>query len=193
MIRRICPTCQTPNPAHEFFCNACGAPISSVEPTSDSGAGEPPPGVAPPTSPPRATGAAVAGGAPQCAHCGLEQAAATHCARCGQPMSGERRWFVAWPWGEETVLSAPLPIGRESSPEWLRDRYRRNGFDNLSRRHAVLDVDGETGHVVDLGSSNGTFVNGGAVSPHVRTALRAGDELRFASRLTIGVSLRTWP
>jgi hypothetical protein len=188
MTHRICPTCQTRNSAQEFFCNACGASISSVELTIDT-----PPVQAEPEGslgqPAAAEGTGPAG-LTHCPDCGLQQPPAPHCARCDGSLPIEHRWMLTWPWGEETVLSGALAIGRDSSPEWLRERYRRNGLDNLSRRHAVVEVNGAEGHVVDLGSSNGTFLNDNPVSPHVRTALRAGDELRFASRLRVTVALR---
>jgi pSer/pThr/pTyr-binding forkhead associated (FHA) protein len=89
------------------------------------------------------------------------------------------------------VLAGSLAIGRDSSPDWLRDRYQREGFDNLSRSHALIKVSGEQAQVTDLHSSNGTFLNGKALTPQVATSFRSGDELRFASRLTITVRQRS--
>jgi pSer/pThr/pTyr-binding forkhead associated (FHA) protein len=51
--------------------------------------------------------------------------------------------------------------------------------DSVSRRHAEVVAEG-TGHTLtDLGSSNGTFVNGERLSPSVPRKLRAGDKVRF--------------
>ena len=46
-----------------------------------------------------------------------------------------------------------------------------------SRRHAKITVDGEGVWIEDLGSANGTFVNGVQVATRVR--LKTGDRLRF--------------
>lgn len=46
----------------------------------------------------------------------------------------------------------------------------------LSRRHAELTVEGDHLRVVDLGSVNGTFINGERVQEGIA---RSGDELRF--------------
>jgi hypothetical protein len=46
----------------------------------------------------------------------------------------------------------------------------------VSRRHAELEVDGETCLVRDLGSTNGTHVHG---RPVTATRLRAGDAVTF--------------
>jgi pSer/pThr/pTyr-binding forkhead associated (FHA) protein len=50
---------------------------------------------------------------------------------------------------------------------------------NVSRRHAELRRSGEGWHLVDLGSTNGTAVNGRPISEH---SLVHGD------RITIGTS-----
>lgn len=54
---------------------------------------------------------------------------------------------------------------------------------HLSRRHAKLVIKGGALYVQDLGSSNGTFVNGKAVA---EARVKRGDELRFDT-LSFGV------
>jgi FHA domain/Protein of unknown function (DUF3662) len=49
---------------------------------------------------------------------------------------------------------------------------------SVSRTHAVVEVEGGAAVVRDLGSTNGTFVNGRRVE---RQALRDGDELRLGN------------
>jgi hypothetical protein len=45
----------------------------------------------------------------------------------------------------------------------------------VSRRHAILKADGEKLEVYDLGSSNGTAINGNKLAPHQPHILRDGD------------------
>jgi pSer/pThr/pTyr-binding forkhead associated (FHA) protein len=52
-------------------------------------------------------------------------------------------------------------------------------FPSVSKLHARLIMDGSQWVLVDHGSANGTFVNGTAVSPRARTALKLGDRLRL--------------
>ena len=47
----------------------------------------------------------------------------------------------------------------------------------ISRRHAVLVSYNEIVHVMDLGSMNGTFINGTRMSAYEPHALRNGDRL----------------
>ncbi|MBY0399594.1 FHA domain-containing protein [Myxococcota bacterium] len=55
----------------------------------------------------------------------------------------------------------------------------------ISRAHAAIGFDGERFFVEDLGSTNGTLVNGAKVS---RQPLKTDDEIQMG-KLRIGVSL----
>lgn len=70
----------------------------------------------------------------------------------------------------------PLTLGRESSNNFqLHDH-------EVSRHHAEISWDG-TAHVLsDLGSSNGTFVNGRTVKQH---RLGSGDQVQLGSTLIL--------
>jgi DNA-binding NtrC family response regulator len=67
----------------------------------------------------------------------------------------------------------PVVIGR-TEPSDIRPRSRR-----LSRRHAAFELSGGVVHVQDLGSTNGTFVNGHRVTSRVPISL--GDEVTLGS------------
>jgi diguanylate cyclase (GGDEF)-like protein len=75
--------------------------------------------------------------------------------------------------GKRTVLgSRPVVIGRgESSDILINDN-------SVSRRHALIQPAGSGYSVLDLGSTNGTFVNNVPVSD---AALRDGDYLRVGN------------
>jgi len=53
----------------------------------------------------------------------------------------------------------------------------------ISRRHALLRPMGTSLHLIDLGSRNGTTVNGRQLTPGQAHLLRAGDELLMGTLL----------
>jgi pSer/pThr/pTyr-binding forkhead associated (FHA) protein len=57
----------------------------------------------------------------------------------------------------------------------------------VSRQHAALLKEDDMLKIVDLGSTNGTFLNGTRMSPNQPRILRDGDELRLG-RLTLTVA-----
>src|SRR5512143_433527 len=59
----------------------------------------------------------------------------------------------------------------------------------VSRLHAVVKRDADRVLVMDLGSSNGTYVNGRRINPHVAEALNHGDIVALG-KLKIQVLLR---
>jgi hypothetical protein len=62
------------------------------------------------------------------------------------------------------------------------DMTRYGGRDRgVSRLHACFHVDGDNLFITDLGSSNGTFLAGHQLQPHVPTLIRKNDELRFGT------------
>lgn len=60
----------------------------------------------------------------------------------------------------------------------------------LSRRHAILKRDGDSLYLVDLGSRNGTLLNGQKLSPDEPQQLRDGDEIRLGN-LTFQVAFQS--
>lgn len=97
------------------------------------------------------------------------------------------------------VLSAPVPVAAQKTgvprlveadgsefnlPQGTTTIGRDVGVDliipqetTVSRKHASIEVSGSTTLLRDLGSTNGTFVNGARVSDSA--ILRGGDEIRF--------------
>lgn len=59
----------------------------------------------------------------------------------------------------------------------------------VSRLHAVVKRDAERVLVMDLGSSNGTYINGRRINPHVEESLNHGDIIALG-KLKIQVLLR---
>ncbi|KPV51771.1 forkhead-associated protein [Kouleothrix aurantiaca] len=58
------------------------------------------------------------------------------------------------------------------------------GYDSgVSRRHAILARKGDRYILEDLGSANGTFINGRQLAPSQPTRLASGDEIRCGTLL----------
>ena len=73
--------------------------------------------------------------------------------------------------GAQHPVESAVTIGRDEGADvQLPDK-------TISRRHAALRIEGETAVVEDLGSRNGTFVNGTRVEDPQR--LREGDSLQI--------------
>ena len=71
---------------------------------------------------------------------------------------------------------SPVALGRDSS------NAVRLIDTEISRRHAELRRDRDGYHIVDLGSQNGTFVNGKAID---RLALKSGDRVQLGSTVLV--------
>lgn len=131
-----------------------------------------------------------------CTGCGRKSPADTEkCLRCGEvlPPAGAgaaaaadrscprlvlpNRTSVNIPTGETVVL------GRHSSDPVVAAALELH--DQVSRKHAELRVDGQTATVTDLGSTNGTFVNGRAVADKATVPLAGGVTIRFGKELEI--------
>ena len=77
--------------------------------------------------------------------------------------------------GERITLNGTLKIGKSRTND-----YSLPDVSTISRCHAVIDGGSQGWTVTDLGSTNGTFVNGREIAPQVPVALTAGDRIRFA-------------
>jgi predicted component of type VI protein secretion system len=72
--------------------------------------------------------------------------------------------------GKEHVLTPGTTIGRENCDVTIPDP-------EISRRQAQVHAEGDAVAIEDLGSTNGTFVNGRQING--RETLQPGDEVRF--------------
>lgn len=138
--------------------------------------GSPAPGVPPPPPP-------IVADPNQCPFCGQMKDAAGGCACVVAPGSASAAPASAAPAGSGPrlvgmagaylghvfPLGGSVTMGREPTNGVALDRDT-----TTSRRHAQITVDGGGARLQDLGSSNGTFVNGTKIT---ETALQPGDEI----------------
>ncbi|MBN1266384.1 MAG: FHA domain-containing protein [Anaerolineales bacterium] len=54
--------------------------------------------------------------------------------------------------------------------------------EKISRNHAHLILDGSRLELIDLGSTNGTFLNSELLEKNQTAVLEAGDEIRFGDQ-----------
>jgi hypothetical protein len=87
-----------------------------------------------------------------------------------------------------------LLIGRKDPGKGIHpdiDLGPQGGYDaGISRRHAILSHHNDSYNIEDLGSANGTFVNGRRLAPQAAVQLRSGDELKCGTmvfRVEIGI------
>lgn len=70
-------------------------------------------------------------------------------------------------------------IGRPDPARGIRPEIDMRPDDAVSRRHAQIAGRNGRFFVTDLGSTNGSYLNGQPLPPHVETEIRAGDELQL--------------
>lgn len=182
---KTCPTCGFGNVPTSPFCSECGVSLVGIAP-SDHVA------LAAQESDDEACNAAKS----VCPDCKAENEAGTvRCIYCDCVLKsvGDRAASchieLIWPWGKDS-LTKPLRIGRDApAPESLIKAINAHGYDNISRSHAELVPDFCTGRVslIDLGSTNGTFVDGVRIPPHMPTLLKSGTVVRFAADFSVSV------
>ncbi len=81
--------------------------------------------------------------------------------------------------GNEILVGRALESG---AGQLVLDTSRLGGADKgVSRRHALIRVEGFSAYVVDLSSTNGTFLNGRRIHPDHRHLLYTNDIIRFGA------------
>jgi hypothetical protein len=189
-MRKRCAYCPELNDPEAMVCRNCGQDLSYAEevygagpnpeasPDSPSGSGDPghvcdcPAGQARP-------------GADVCLFCDGRIAAAGDSA--GPAQRPEPRYppkpALVLPGGSRTAIGTGLLIGRDAQAVHPGPAERLAGFPGVSRRHVWIGTEPESVVLIDLGSRNGTWVEGvrlASALPH-RVALAA-----LPARLRLG-------
>uniref|UniRef100_A0A7V3KMZ3 FHA domain-containing protein n=1 Tax=candidate division WOR-3 bacterium TaxID=2052148 RepID=A0A7V3KMZ3_UNCW3 len=119
------------------------------------------------------------------------------CTICGAPIQKAEVLLSPYVFvDKETgdLISIPLTedkvtrvvIGRKSNeftPDVDLSSFRNSA--TVSRRHARLTINRETGEVIieDLGSTNGTYINGERLEPQKPYKIQPGDVVSFSKKL----------
>lgn len=129
--------------------------------------------------------AAVPAGGITCSKCGrVNKPNARFCAACGSPLAGPPvpRILITSPRGswEMRLDRIPSRIGRRDP--------RQNHYPEIdlaehdrgiaSRHHATIQRDGDYYTITDVGSTNGTMLNGTPIPAHQAQRLRQGDRIK---------------
>lgn len=173
-----CGACGTEVTADAVYCPACARPIATtaVNDVPEAGA--------------RSVGPAAAEKVPRlCSTSGCGQPLGESdavCGYCGEPVAGAQQAVgtLAFPWGSHSLEDGEsVELGRARPPF----ATSLAGYPNVGRAHArVARADGGL-LVTDLGSTNGTYIDGRRLPPHVPTELRVGQVLRLAASLEIEI------
>lgn len=164
---KICPSCKHENSPDHPFCAGCSFVLADTE-ISES---VPAPTIEP-TEPAPLAGLAQEQQAP----------------RSGTwREASNARPLLKFPWGDVEV-AATLFVGRDPDISPLAQRIERDGFGWVSRKHAEVYVEEGKLYVRDVGSANGTFVNGARLGTQP-VVLADGDQVSFSQRLVAVVRL----
>lgn len=160
-----CPVCGAAVVSGDAFCDGCGAALSGTSPAPAT----PVPAAAP--MPSAAAPATTAGAAP---------------ARASAPSAGRAGEAQIVPANGQSVLLAGKSsylIGREDPVSGIFpevDTTRSDGdAAGVSRRHAEIVQQGGQWFLLDLNSTNGSFVNNQRIPPNTRHPLQPGDQIRL--------------
>ncbi len=162
-----CPLCGRKYPVGALFCSECGVYLLTGGPLRT----EPlPEGVSIPVELPAESPSAVGTG-PQ--------------SLVLQVLTSGRRVVIR---SDQEVLVGRLDVGRGIFPQV--DLTPDGGLEGgVSRRHARIFFQNDQFHIEDLGSTNGTYLNGTRLDPYSPRPLGDGDELRLG-QITIRVGIQ---
>ena len=165
----VCSSCNHSNMAGALFCSDCGAPLGSVDTLTTQNI----------TTSQMQAAADQAPSAAASASALLNNWVTLHLLDTGQVLPlAERNEFTL----------GRISEGQPIMPDIDLSPYQAYGR-GVSRLHAVLKRDAHRVFLMDLGSANGTYVNGKLLSPNVDHTISNGDVIALG-KLKIQVLLK---
>jgi pSer/pThr/pTyr-binding forkhead associated (FHA) protein len=156
---KACPYCKHENREGVLLCEVCGKPLHAKAP--DVTLPFAPAALRGDVPPPKAPGATL--------QAGQDTPLLIHIQGAAQPV-------VLQP--NQRVVLGRVDTTMPQQPDVDLTSYQGQEK-GVSRIHAAIERTGETVTVVDLGSTNGTYVNGEKLVPHQPRVLRGGEEIRL--------------
>jgi hypothetical protein len=196
---RKCPKCGTLNPPEKKKCEKCSCRLEMVT-TEEARSSED--NISSGSNCASATGSDVKRCPnPICRHANsLDR---TYCVYCNSPLDlpglcgdpgrkirgpkkkGRQRFVLSFPWAQ-IEIEDELRLGRLPAFSCLADRLAVYG--DISGKHAVIRVSELDVVIIDVGSSNGTFVNDRRVPEYQEIHIENDDTIRFANSLIVKVT-----
>ena len=154
-----CPYCGTPNREGVMFCEECGQPLNANVPSS----------VLPTRQLEQSSNSLAAKATWGTARFGQDASIVIHIRDATEPI-------VLQP-NKKTILGRS-DVGSPQKPDF--DLTPFGALEKgVSRMHAAINRSDDTLTLVDLGSANGTHLNGQRLVPEQPRILRDGDEIRL--------------
>lgn len=154
----ICPNCKHNEVEGALFCSDCGAQLINVRMMATQDLPSSSPGLNQPVTERRGT-------APVRTTSSLESCLSLHFVESGQILHLS---------GRSDYTLGRVTEGQPILPDVDLTPYEAYG-QGVSRLHATLKVTSSRVFISDLGSSNGTRVNGQKITPHKEVPLNHGD------------------
>ena len=175
---KICNLCGQHNPPDELFCVECGsslADVSVVDPSLIQSAEE-------------SDDAAVERVDAQTDGQSQQNQTPVDSARTVRDIDPAEvaPCTLRFPWGRVPVVGQ-LGVGRESGFSPISGQL--DSFTTVSRRHAVVGTAQGQWTVRDLGSTNGTYLNGERLAEGETRPISNGDQVGFSRSLQVGVEI----
>lgn len=194
VMQKRCPACGKHHSMNVMRCNGCGARLIDAPTVVVD---------VPEAAPPPPVRSLAPTGRWKCEACQFEQNSETDvaCRLCelkrelpvGERVAGAdavgAAYVLRFPFGD-VPFTTDLAIGRD--PAFCSFSAQLQSFEKVSRKHAIVEVDTRSDlNLVDMGSTNGTYINGLRLDQNTRSPVKVGDEVSFSKALTGQIGRRT--